>query len=174
MFRYTIMRLGIFFGVLLIAWLLGLRNDPALLLLVSAVVSVVLSLILLRRQRDEFSERIAAKIEQRQEDPTHHAARSASSPMPATAARIDTFTTGQDRRDHRQPRRAAVRAAAPGCWRRSILDEAGSGLAGDDLFSWHGGRHPQAHGEGKCRSRSSVVLEGMDSAGRAVRSTLLR
>ncbi|MEO7235121.1 MAG: DUF4229 domain-containing protein [Lapillicoccus sp.] len=67
MFRYTIMRLGIFFGVLLVAWLLGLRSDPALLLLVSAVVSVVLSFFLLRRQRDEFSERIAAKIEQRQE-----------------------------------------------------------------------------------------------------------
>ncbi len=67
MLRYTVMRLGIFFGVLLILWLVGLRNDPALLLLVSAVVSVVLSFFLLRRQRDEFSERIAAKIEQRQE-----------------------------------------------------------------------------------------------------------
>ena len=67
MVRYTIMRLGIFFGVLLAAWLLGLRNDPALLLLVSAVVSVVLSFFLLRRQRDEFSERIATKLEQRQE-----------------------------------------------------------------------------------------------------------
>jgi hypothetical protein len=65
--RYTVMRLGIFFGVLLVAWLLGLRNDPALLLLVSAVVSVVLSFFLLRRQRDAFSEQIAARIEQRQE-----------------------------------------------------------------------------------------------------------
>lgn len=67
MLRYTIMRLGIFFGCLLLGWLLGLRNDPTLLLLVSAVVSVALSFFLLRRQRDEFSERIAARIEQRQE-----------------------------------------------------------------------------------------------------------
>ena len=67
MLKYTIWRLGIFFGCLLLGWLLGLRNDPALLLLVSAVVSVVLSFFLLRRQRDEFSEKIAAKIEQRQQ-----------------------------------------------------------------------------------------------------------
>ena len=67
MLKYTIWRLGIFFGCLLLAWLLGLRNDPALLLLVSAVVSVLLSFFLLRRQRDEFSERIATRLEQRQQ-----------------------------------------------------------------------------------------------------------
>ena len=66
MLKYTIWRLGIFFGCLLLGWLLGLRNDPALLLLVSAVVSVLLSFFLLRRQRDEFSDRIAAKLEERQ------------------------------------------------------------------------------------------------------------
>lgn len=66
MLKYTIWRLGIFFGCLLMGWLLGLRNDPALLLLVSAVVSVLLSFFLLRRQRDEFSDRIAAKLEERQ------------------------------------------------------------------------------------------------------------
>jgi hypothetical protein len=65
--RYTVMRLGIFFGCLLLLWLLGLRSDPTLLLLISAVVSVVLSFFLLRRQRDEFSERIAARVERRQE-----------------------------------------------------------------------------------------------------------
>ena len=67
MLKYTIWRLGIFFGCLLLGWLLGLRNDPTLLLLISAVVSVLLSFFLLRRQRDEFSDRIAARLEQRQQ-----------------------------------------------------------------------------------------------------------
>ncbi len=67
MLRYTIMRLGIFFGCLLLFWLLGLRNDQVLLLLLSAVVSVVLSFFLLRRQRDAFAEKIATRIEQRHE-----------------------------------------------------------------------------------------------------------
>jgi hypothetical protein len=65
--RYTLLRLLVFFGCLIGFWLLGMRNDPALLLLVSAVASLVLSYFLLRRQRDEFAERIAARVEQRQQ-----------------------------------------------------------------------------------------------------------
>jgi Protein of unknown function (DUF4229) len=65
--RYTVLRLLLFFGCLLAFWLLGLRNDQVLLLLVSAVVSLVLSYFLLRRQRDEFAGRIAARVEHRQQ-----------------------------------------------------------------------------------------------------------
>ncbi len=97
MLRYTIMRLGIFFGCLLLGWLLGLRNDPTLLLLVSAVVSVLLSFFLLRRQRDEFSERIAARIEQRQE-----ARRTATSDEPTDEDVEDAEIAGVD-----APRRAS-------------------------------------------------------------------
>jgi hypothetical protein len=65
--RYTVFRLLIFFGCLLFFWLVGLRNDQVLLLLVSATVSVVLSFFLLRSQRDRFSEQIAERVEKRQE-----------------------------------------------------------------------------------------------------------
>jgi uncharacterized membrane protein len=64
--RYTLYRLLIFFGCLLFFWLVGLRNDQVLLLLVSAVVSVVLSFFLLRSQREQFSAQIADRMEQRQ------------------------------------------------------------------------------------------------------------
>jgi mannitol-specific phosphotransferase system IIBC component len=64
--RYTLYRLLIFFGCLLFFWLVGLRNDQVLLLLVSAVVSVVLSFFLLRSQRDQFSAQIADRMEKRQ------------------------------------------------------------------------------------------------------------
>ena len=67
MLRYTVLRLLIFFGCLVFFWLVGLRNDQVLLLLVSAVVSVILSFFVLRSQRDRFSEQIADKIERRQE-----------------------------------------------------------------------------------------------------------
>jgi mannitol-specific phosphotransferase system IIBC component len=64
--RYTLYRLLIFFGCLLFFWLVGLRNDQVLLLLVSAVVSVVLSFFLLRSQREQFSAQIADRMEKRQ------------------------------------------------------------------------------------------------------------
>ena len=67
MLRYSVFRLLIFFGCLLFFWLVGLRNDQVLLLLVSATVSVVLSFFLLRSQRDRFSEQIAERVEKRQE-----------------------------------------------------------------------------------------------------------
>ena len=59
MLRYTVLRLLIFFGCLVFFWLVGLRNDQILLLLVSAAASVLLSFFLLRSQRDRFSEQIA-------------------------------------------------------------------------------------------------------------------
>ena len=67
MLRYTVLRLLIFFGCLVFFWLVGLRNDQILLLLVSATVSVVLSFFLLRSQRDRFSEQIQDRMEKRQE-----------------------------------------------------------------------------------------------------------
>lgn len=69
MLRYTVFRLMIFFGSLLFFWLVGLRSpdQQILLLLLSAGTSVVLSYFLLRRQREQFAERIAARVEQRAE-----------------------------------------------------------------------------------------------------------
>jgi len=66
--RFTLMRLMIFFGCLLLFWLVGLRSQAQQpwLLLASAVSSVILSYFLLRRERDRMSENIAAKVERRQ------------------------------------------------------------------------------------------------------------
>ena len=64
--RYTVLRLLIFFGVLLVLWLVGLRNNPVLLL-GAAAASVLLSFFLLRSQRDRFSEQIQDRMEKRQE-----------------------------------------------------------------------------------------------------------
>ena len=67
MLRYTVFRLLIFFGCLVFFWLVGLRNDQILLLLVSAAASVLLSFFLLRSQRDRFSEQIADRMAKRHE-----------------------------------------------------------------------------------------------------------
>ncbi|EAS1785909.1 DUF4229 domain-containing protein, partial [Salmonella enterica] len=55
MLRYTVLRLLIFFGVLSLFWLLGLRDrDQQWMLLVSsALVSMVLSYFVLARFREE-------------------------------------------------------------------------------------------------------------------------
>ncbi|MFC0600670.1 DUF4229 domain-containing protein [Streptomyces palmae] len=72
-FRYTALRLGIFAGCFLVMW--GLvyfgvvpsgANDSNFfwVLLLALVVSAPLSLVLLRKQRDEMSEQIVGKVDQ--------------------------------------------------------------------------------------------------------------
>ena len=65
--RFTLMRLMIFFGCLLVYWLVGLRSEAQQpwLLLAAAVTSVILSYFLLRRERDRMSERFAEKVDRR-------------------------------------------------------------------------------------------------------------
>lgn len=65
--RFTLMRLMIFFGCLLIFWLLGLRSQAQQpwLLLAAAAASVILSYFLLRRERDRMSDQIAEKVSRR-------------------------------------------------------------------------------------------------------------
>ncbi len=67
MVRYTLLRLLIFFGCLSAFWLLGLRSQDqqVYLLLASALTSVVLSFFLLRRERSQFAERVAERLERR-------------------------------------------------------------------------------------------------------------
>lgn len=54
MMRYTVLRLLIFFGVLCTLWLVGVK-DPVPLLIASALISAILSLVLLREMRDEIA-----------------------------------------------------------------------------------------------------------------------
>lgn len=67
MLRYTVLRLLVFFGVLSALWLLGLRGQENMLLLVAgaALLSAVISYFGLRRFREEYSAQLAQKIEQR-------------------------------------------------------------------------------------------------------------
>jgi hypothetical protein len=73
--RYSLLRILIFFGFLFLFWLIGLRDNPVLLLGASALASAAASYILLRGMRDEITaklvERHEAKLEAKQQvDPT--------------------------------------------------------------------------------------------------------
>src|SRR6476661_4562477 len=73
MVRYSL--LLIFFGFLLLFWLIGLRDNTVLLLGASAIASAAASYILLRGMRDEVTARLMArheaKLEAKQQvDPT--------------------------------------------------------------------------------------------------------
>ena len=67
MLRYTVLRVLVFLGCLALLWLLGLRGEEDLLLLVvgAALLSAVISYFALRRFREEYSAQLAAKIDQR-------------------------------------------------------------------------------------------------------------
>lgn len=67
MFRYTLLRTLIFLGYLLLLWLLGLRDRDEMVMLVvgSALISMVISWFGLRRMREEYSAQLAARLERR-------------------------------------------------------------------------------------------------------------
>jgi len=73
--RYSLLRILIFFGFLFLFWLIGLRDNPVLLLGASAIASAAASYILLRGMRDEITAKLVdrheAKLEAKQQvDPT--------------------------------------------------------------------------------------------------------
>ncbi len=75
MVRYSLLRILIFFGFLFLFWLIGLRNNPVLLLGASAIASAAASYILLRGMRDEITAKLVdrheAKLEAKHEvDPS--------------------------------------------------------------------------------------------------------
>ncbi|MDE9365023.1 DUF4229 domain-containing protein [Luteipulveratus sp. YIM 133132] len=70
MARYTLLRLLIFFATLMILWLVGLRQIP--LLAVSAIVSAIISLVVLQGVREQFANQIDAKVKQRQARAEQH------------------------------------------------------------------------------------------------------
>lgn len=67
MIRYTLLRALIFFVCLIVFYLLGLRGEANLLFLVlaAALSSMVISYFLLKPMREQFSEQIAHKIDER-------------------------------------------------------------------------------------------------------------
>lgn len=64
MIRYTVLRLLLFVVALLALFATGLRGWP--LLLLSALVSLAVSIFALRGPRDQFAEQIQRKVSERQ------------------------------------------------------------------------------------------------------------
>jgi Protein of unknown function (DUF4229) len=62
--RYSLLRIMLLFGCMLVLWLVGVRN-PAWLLLGTAVTSVALSYVVLRRPREELARQLADRVDQR-------------------------------------------------------------------------------------------------------------
>ena len=69
MLRYTVLRLLIFFGVLSLLWLVGLRDRDQqwMLLVLSALISMVLSYFVLARFREETTRQLQDRLEHRGE-----------------------------------------------------------------------------------------------------------
>lgn len=65
MVRYSLLRLLIFFGFLVLFWLIGLRDNPVLLLAAAALASAALSYVLLRGMRDEITAGLVERHEAR-------------------------------------------------------------------------------------------------------------
>lgn len=67
MLRYSVLRLLIFFGVVCALWLLGLRDrgQEWMLLVLSALISMVISYFVLARFREESTQRLQERIERR-------------------------------------------------------------------------------------------------------------
>ncbi|MFI8206109.1 DUF4229 domain-containing protein [Streptomyces sp. NPDC085937] len=72
MLRYTLMRLGVFAGCLLVAWGLvysgvaprGLGDSNGLwVVLLALLISAPISFVVLRKERDRASERIVRRVE---------------------------------------------------------------------------------------------------------------
>ncbi len=93
MLRYSVLRLLVFFGVAGALWLLGLRDtdEMIVLLLLAGVVSLVISAVVLKPFRDQASDEIARKVEQRR-------ARRAEQP---TAAEQDAAAEDSEADDYR-------------------------------------------------------------------------
>ena len=69
MLRYALLRVLVFFAALALLWLLGLRGEENLVLLVvgAALLSMVVSFVALRRFREDTSAQIARRLEHRAE-----------------------------------------------------------------------------------------------------------
>jgi hypothetical protein len=69
MLRYTLLRLLVFFGCVALLWLLGLRTEDQLLILVvgAALLSMVISYFALARFRKDYSAQLAERLERRAE-----------------------------------------------------------------------------------------------------------
>jgi uncharacterized protein DUF4229 len=99
MLRYSVLRLLVFFGVLSVLWLAGLRDQDQqwMLLVLSALISMVLSYFVLARFREESTAELARRIEGR--------ARAKQAGAPAVRGDDEA---AEDAEDERGPERGPV------------------------------------------------------------------
>jgi Protein of unknown function (DUF4229) len=62
--KYSVLRLALFVGSLIVLWAVGVRQS-ILMLVLAAAMSLALSYLLLRKQRDEVALALQARIEGR-------------------------------------------------------------------------------------------------------------
>jgi hypothetical protein len=69
MLRYSLLRIMLLFGCMLVLWLVGAwlpaLREPVWLLIATAVTSVALSYFVLRRPREELARQLAQRVEDR-------------------------------------------------------------------------------------------------------------
>jgi hypothetical protein len=109
--RYTVLRLLIFFGFVSLFWLIGLRDNPVLLLAASAIASAALSYVLLRGIRDEMTAKLVERHEARlaakaqpHGDEADEDAETSALPAPGPQAERDV-PTHEHTDDHRRTER---------------------------------------------------------------------
>ena len=127
MVRYSLLRILIFFGFLFLFWLIGLRNNPVLLLGASAIASAAASYILLRGMRDEITAKLVERHEaQARGEAGRSTRRATSSPRTPRIERADDPTptaTADGPRAAAGPPARRVRQ----WWPRGTCDGLGSG-----------------------------------------------
>jgi hypothetical protein len=62
--KYSVLRLGLFVGSLIVLWAVGMRRS-ILMFVLAAAISLALSYLLLRKQRDEVALALQARVENR-------------------------------------------------------------------------------------------------------------
>ena len=92
MLRYSLLRLLIFFGVLALLWLLGLRDRDQqwMLLVLAALISMVLSYFVLARFREETTRQLQERLERRGQARQERAAQSDEAAEDAEDAEDDS------------------------------------------------------------------------------------
>lgn len=110
MVRYSLLRILIFFGVMAALWLLGLRerDEQLLLLALSALISMAISVVALKRFREDYSQQLAERLERRAQAKQQRGARADEQAEDAEDEGLQSREglEGRDGREGQEPRQS--------------------------------------------------------------------